>query len=124
MSKIIYYLRFILFIPFLICLFLLIDKIFTMKIYGSIFFIFCLLYSIFIILSILSKKKVFITTISYNILNIGIYFYYFIIFYFTYNLTRLEIINNRYYYNNNFILMCILLGFQIIYTIFLNTEEK
>lgn len=124
MRKIIYYLRFILFIPFMICLFLLIDKIFTMKIYGSIFFIFCLLYLIFIILSILSKKKIFKETISYNMLNIGIYIYYFIIFYYTYNLTRLEISNYSDYYKNNFILMCILLGFQIIYTIFLNTEEK
>ena len=124
MNKLIYYLRFILFIPFLICLFLLIDKIFTLKIFGTIFFIFCLLYIVFIILSILSKKKIFINTTSYNILNIGIYFYYFIIFYFTYNLTSLEILNNRTYYNNNFILMCILLGFQIIYTIYLNAEEK
>jgi len=124
MNKILYYMRFTLFIPFLICLFLLIDKILCIKIFGSIFLILTLIYSILIILSVLSKKKVYIDNFSFNFLNMGIYIYFFIIFYFAYTTSRLEVLNNFAYYRDNFLILYILIGFQIGYIIYLNAEEK
>ena len=122
--KIIYYIRYILFILYLLCMFLLIDKVLTINVYGSIFFLVSLIYSIFIILSILSKKKIFINTVSFNILNIGIYFYTFILYYFSHISSKLDILNNKIYYQNNFILITILLICLILFTIFLNIDEK
>ena len=101
--KTLYYIRFTLFILYLLCMFLLIDKVLTVNAFGTIFFVVSLLYSIFMILSILSKKKIYVTTISYNILNSGIYIYTFILYYFSYISTRLEILNNNVYFRNNFI---------------------
>ena len=124
MRKTIYYIRIILFIFYLLCMFLLIDKIYTINLIGSIFFVFNLIYSFFIILSILSKKEIFIYTISYNILNIGIYIYTFVLFYFAYLSSKLDIINNYIYYKNNFLILIVIMITQIIYTIYLNTEEK
>lgn len=124
MKKILYYIRLILFIAYLICMFLLIDKVLTISIFGSIFFLLNIIYSFFMILTILSKKKIFINTISYNILNIGIYIYIFIIYYMSYISSKLVILSNITYYRNNFILISILLLAQIIYTIYLNKEEK
>ena len=122
--KILYYIRIILFILYLFCMFLLIDKVLTINIFGSIYFFVSLIYSVLIILSILSKKNIFITTISYNILNIGIYLYTFILYYFSYVSTKLEILNNNNYFKNNFIFISLLLIFEIFYTLFLNSEEK
>lgn len=124
MKKIVYYLRLILFTIYLICIFLLIEKILSIKIFGPIYLIFSLIYSIFMIISVLSKKEIYINTNSFNLLNIGIYVYYFIVFYFGYTTSRLEVINTSLYYIHNFSILCILLGFQVIYTVYLNLEEK
>ena len=105
-------------------MFLLIDKVLTINIFGSIFFLISLIYSIIVILSILSKKKIFVETISYNILNTGIYIYTFVLYYFTHISTKLEILNHNDYFRNNFIFISILLLFEISYTLFLNSEGK
>ena len=47
------------------------------------------------ILTILSKKKIFKETISYNILNIGIYLYSFMLLKITYSNTTLDILSNE-----------------------------
>lgn len=57
-----------------------IDKIYLSNFISTLYFILNLLYSIIIILTILSKKEIFKTTISYNILNIGIYLYTILLF--------------------------------------------
>ena len=122
MKKAIYYIRIILFIAFLISLFLLIDKLFTLQPFGSIFFILSLIYSFIMILSILSKKKSFIDAVSYNILSIGVYLYTGVLCYITNISSKLTIMNNDIYYRNNFILMIILFIGLILYTIELNKE--
>lgn len=123
MKKIIYYARIVLFIIYLLALFILIDKIFTIKTLGSIYFIVNLIYSFIVILSILSKKKVFINSISYNILSIAIYLYTVVLCYITYTSSKLTILNNISYYQNNFILLITLFLGLIVYTIELNKEE-
>ena len=122
MKKFIYYLRIILFIVFLISLFLLIDKLFTIRPFGALFFIIGLIYSLIMILTILSKKKAFLDAISYNILNIGVYLYTTVLCYITVTSSKLTVLNNNFYYKNNFILMIILFIGLIIYTIELNKE--
>ena len=122
MKKIIYYFRIILFGGYLLSLFILIDKVFSLKPYSSIYFILSLIYSFIMILSILSKKKAFLNAVSYNLLSIGIYLYTFVLSYITSTNSKLTIINNSLYYKNNFILMIILFIGLIIYTIELNKE--
>ena len=124
MKKTLYYLRIILFIIYLILTFLLIDKLFRLNIFAVIYFILNLVYSFIMILTILSKKNVFKETISYNILNIGIYLYTIMLFKITTLNTHLDIINNSVYFKNNFIMISILLIGIITYSIILNKEEK
>ncbi len=122
--KIIYYIRVTLFTLYLICMFLLIDNLFKSNLLSAFYFILNFIYSFLIIISILSKKKCFIESISYNILNIGIYIYTFIIFYMVTISSKLEILNNSTYYRNNFVLLILLLIGLIAYTLYLNKEEK
>lgn len=124
MNKFLYYFRVALFIIYLIVVFALIDKIFAINIFVTIYFILNLIYSFIIILTILSKKNVFICNASYNILNIGIYLYTYVIYYIVHISSKLDIINNKIYYQNNFIFLIILILGITLYTIFLNKEEK
>ena len=124
MKKIIYYLRLILFVIYLIINFLLIDKLWSINIFSNIYFLINLIYCFIIILTILSKKELFINDISYNILTIGIYLYITVIFYIVSISSKLDIINNNLYYQNNFIFLIILLLGIIIYTLILNKDEK
>ena len=124
MKKFLYYLRIILFITYLIVMFLLIDKIYLYNFISTVYFILNLLYSIIIILTILSKKEIFKTTISYNILNMGIYLYTILLFKITSMNTTLDIINNQTYFQNNFIMISLLVIGLSGYSLILNNDEK
>lgn len=124
MKKFLYYLRIILFITYLIIMFLLIDKIYLSNFISTVYFILNLLYSIIIILTILSKKEIFKTTISYNILNMGIYLYTILLFKITSMNTTLDIINNQTYFQNNFIMISLLVIGLSCYSLILNNDEK
>ena len=77
MKKILYYLRLLLFIPYLVIIFLLIDNLYKTSFLSIIFFLLNLIYSFIMILTTLSKKKIYQETIPFNFLNIGIYTYIF-----------------------------------------------
>ena len=124
MKKFLYYLRILLFITYLIIMFLLIDKIYLSNFISTLYFILNLLYSIIIILTILSKKEIFKTTISYNILNMGIYLYTILLFKITSMNTTLDIINNQTYFQNNFIMISLLVIGLSGYSLILNNDEK
>ena len=124
MKKILYYLRIILFIGYLISIFLLIDNLYKSNFISITYFTLNLIYSFITILSILSKKKIFKEVISYNILNIGIYLYTIMLYYITYSNSKLDMLSNEIYFRNNFILISILLIGITIYTLFLNKENK
>lgn len=124
MKKIIYYFRNILFVIYLITMFLMIDNIYKQNFFETLYFILNLIYSFIIILTILSKKKVFKNTISYNILNIGLYIYSMVLYKISTLNTRLEILNNQAYYQNNFIMISILLISLIVYSLIINKENK
>ena len=124
MKKILYYLRVLLFIPYLIMIFLLIDNLYKTSFLSIIFFLLNLVYSFIMILTILSKKKIYQETISYNLLNIGIYTYIFMLYRITSTNSILDIINNKSYFNNNYIMLSILLIGLTTYAIFLNNEKS
>ena len=92
MKKIVYYLSIILFTIYLFITFLLINKLYKTSILSIIYFIIKIIYSIFIIIAILSKKDIYKNSLSYNILNIGIYFYTFMLYKITNTNTTLDII--------------------------------
>lgn len=124
MKKLIYILRIILFIIYLVCMFLLINKLHNPNIFSNVYFYLNLIYSFIIILSILSKKEIFSKTISYNILNIGIYIYTIMLYTITKANSVLDIITNTNYFKNNFCMMSILLIGIISYTLILNKEKN
>ena len=124
MKKILYYLRLLLFIPYLVIIFLLIDNLYKTSFLSIIFFLLNLIYSFIMILTILSKKKIYKETISFNFLNIGIYIYIFMLYKITSTNSILDIINNKAYFNNNYIMLSILLIGLTTYAIFLNNEKS
>ena len=124
MKKILYYLRLLLFIPYLVIIFLLIDNLYKTSFLSIIFFLLNLIYSFIMILTILSKKKIYQETISFNFLNIGIYTYIFMLYRITSTNSILDIINNKTYFNNNYIMLSILLIGLTTYAIFLNNEKS
>lgn len=124
MKKILYYLRLLLFIPYLVIIFLLIDNLYKTSFLSIIFFLLNLIYSFIMILTILSKKKIYQETISFNFLNIGIYIYIFMLYRITSTNSILDIINNKTYFNNNYIMLSILLIGLTTYAIFLNNEKS
>ena len=124
MKKILYYLRLLLFIPYLVIIFLLIDNIYKTSFLSIIFFLLNLIYSFIMILTILSKKKIYQETISFNFLNIGIYIYIFMLYRITSTNSILDIINNKAYFNNNYIMLSILLIGLTTYAIILNNEKS
>ncbi len=124
MKKILYYLRLLLFIPYLVIIFLLIDNLYKTSFLSIIFFLLNLIYSFIMILTILSKKKIYQETISFNFLNIGIYIYIFMLYRITSTNSILDIINNKAYFNNNYIMLSILLIGLTTYAIFLNNEKS
>lgn len=124
MKKILYYLRLLLFIPYLVIIFLLIDNLYKTSFLSIIFFLLNLIYSFILILTILSKKKIYQETISFNFLNIGIYIYIFMLYRITSTNSILDIINNKAYFNNNYIMLSILLIGLTTYAIFLNNEKS
>ena len=124
MKKILYYLRLLLFISYLIMIFLLIDNLYKTSFLSIIFFLLNLVYSLVMILTVLSKKKIYQETISFNFLNIGIYTYIFMLYRITSTNSILDIINNKSYFNNNYIMLSILLIGLTTYAIFLNNEKS
>ena len=124
MKKILYYLRLLLFIPYLVIIFLLIDNLYKTSFLSIIFFLLNLIYSFIMILTTLSKKKIYQETISFNFLNIGIYIYIFMLYRITSTNSILDIINNKTYFNNNYIMLSILLIGLTTYAIFLNNEKS
>lgn len=124
MKKILYYLRLLLFISYLVIIFLLIDNLYKTSFLSIIFFLLNLIYSFIMILTILSKKKIYQETISFNFLNIGIYIYIFMLYRITSTNSILDIINNKAYFNNNYIMLSILLIGLTTYAIFLNNEKS
>ncbi len=124
MKKIIYYLRIFTFILYLILMFILIDNFYKTDILRFIFYTLSIIYSLVMILTILSKKNVFKNLISYNLINIGLFVYLLMIFIVTFNSTKFEIMSNEPYFRNNLILLSVFLFSIIAFTLNLNKDDN
>ena len=124
MKKFVFYLRVVIFILYLITVFLLINHLYNEQLIVNIYFLLNIIYSLLIILTLLSKKKIFRDSYSYNIVNIGIYIYTFVLYFVSKDATRIEIIKSEVYFRNNYIMLGSMLLCLIIYTLYVNHEEK
>ena len=124
MKKFVFYLRVVIFILYLITVFLLINHLYNEQLIVNIYFLLNIIYSLLIILTLLSKKKIFRDSYSYNIVNIGIYIYTFVLYFVSKDATRIEIIKSEVYFRNNYIMLGLMLLGLIIYTLYVNHEEK
>ena len=124
MKKFVFYLRVFIFILYLITVFLLINHLYNEQLIVNIYFLLNIIYSLLIILTLLSKKKIFKDSYSYNIVNIGIYIYTFVLYFVSKDATRIEIIKSEVYFRNNYIMLGSMLLCLIIYTLYVNHEEK
>ena len=124
MTKFIYYLKIFLFILYLLVIFLLIDNLYRNNFFALLYFIINFVYAIITILTIISKKAIFQKSIPYNLLNIAVYVYTFIIYYIVSHNTKLDILNNEVYFRNNYIMLSIILISLTIYTLYLNKNDN
>ena len=124
MTKFTYYLKISLFTLYLLAIFLLIDNLYKNNIFAILYFIINFVYALITILTIISKKDIFQKSIFFNILNIGIYLYTFVIYYIASHNTKLDILNNEVYFRNNYLMLSIILIGLIIYTLYLNKNKN
>ena len=124
MKKFFYYLRLITFILYFIVMFLLIEDFYKPDIIRFIFYTASIFYSIVMILSILSKKEIFKDLISFNLVNIGLYTYLFIIYFVVFKSPRIEILSNEIYFRNNLILLGFFSIVLAIFTLSINKDEN
>ena len=124
MKNFIYYLRIFIFTLYLIVMFILIEEFYKPDIIRFIFYTLSIIYAITSILSILSKKEIFKEIISYNLLNISLYIYTFIIFVVTFNSTRFDIISNEIYFRNNLIILSFFFIVLTGFTLSLNKDDN
>ena len=124
MKNFVYYLRIFTFTLFLIVMFILIEEFYKPDIIRFIFYTLSIIYAITSILSILSKKEIFKEIISYNLLNISLYIYTFIIFVVTFNSTIFDIISNEIYFRNNLIILSFFFIVLTGFTLSLNKDDN
>jgi hypothetical protein len=125
--RVIYYLRIMSNILFMVLSILLLSNIINCGVEGIIFIVFYFLFTLQNIYTVLSKKKKFKENIYYNILNIGLFIYTFFIYSRIYLDKRLALgtiyeLNLVYFKNNYLILSTIILGI-IFNALILNNEE-
>ena len=124
-SKIIYYIKLFLFIINFYFIFVMIHNILDTKIYGIIFIIFYLIYTVKILLEILSKKDRYKNDFIYNSMQIGLIAYIMII-------SIRCLIEKTYvtrfsypFFKINFIILTILIIFILLYNyVGLNEQKK
>ncbi len=125
--KVLYYMRIMASILLMILLILLIPNILSCGWEGTVFIIFYIIFTGFNFYTILSKKKSFQQSFSYNLLNIGLSVYTFFIWARVYldkriNLPLIYEINLSYFKNNYLILSTIILGI-VFHSLILNSEK-
>lgn len=124
-KQILYYLRLLLFITSMIFIFLTIKNYIMSGIIGYLFFIVEFLYIIVILITLLSKKSIFINDKVFNGMNIGIYLYQIIISIrvFSFPISRL-IPGSINFYRVNYMILIALLTILIIYSFVIKNESN
>lgn len=121
--KILYYLRLLLFAITLILMFVTIENYIRVGLFGYLFFILEFIYIISVLITILSKKKIYKTDFVFNIMNIGTYIYQIILSSRMFSFKVSTLVKESFsFYRNNYIILIVLLVTLIFYTIILNSD--
>lgn len=115
LSRIIYKIRIILFVIHLLMLYMMIDNIIYIKMFGYLFLLLDIIYVIRVIIELLSKKSLYKKDIYYNIMQIGLYTYIGVLWY---RLTFGSAFSKELllYLKTNYIILSILFLFLFIYS--------
>ncbi len=119
---IIYYLRLIAILVFILLVSLLLKVIFNCDLFGVSFLIMCILFILTNIFTLLTRKDVYKKLISYNLISIALTFYLGIIvykFYSDVSVSNFNLINYDYFRINFIIIDLVILGI-ILNTLFLS----
>ena len=119
---IIYYLRLIAILVFILLVSLLLKVIFNCDLFGVSFLIMCILFILTNIFTLLTRKDVYKKLISYNLISIALTFYLGIIvykFYSDVSVSNFNLINYDYFRVNFIIIDLVILGI-ILNTLFLS----
>lgn len=122
-QKILYYIRLILFIISMIFIFFTLKNYIKLGIYGYIFLSTEFIYILILLLTILSKKELYISDFVFNIMHIGTYLYQIIlsIRMFSFNVSSI-IKDSLIFYRNNYIILTVLILTLIFYSAVLYSE--
>lgn len=121
-NKIIYYLRIISLIFFVIFISLLLEIIFNSGIFGISFLIMCILFILINIFTVLTRKEIYKKLISYNLISTALTFYLGIIvvkLYTDYRANSLMYTLNYDYFKTNFIIIDLVILGIILNTLFI-----
>ena len=114
-SKIVYFIKIILFVIHFYFIFIMLHNILDTKIYGIIFLLFYLAFVIKIIVELLSKKGRYKNDSIYNIMQIGLYTYLIVISLKT-TLAKVYVTRLTFsYFRLNYIILSILIVFIFVY---------
>ncbi len=115
LSKIIYYIKLILFVAHFYFTFIMLHNILDTGIYGIIYLVFYLVFVIKIIIELLSKKGRYKNDLIYNFMQIGLYAYLIIISLKT-TIEKVYVTRLTYnYFRLNYVILTILIVFIFIY---------
>ena len=119
-----YFLRLMLFIFHIVMIYMLLDVIMRVGLFGYIFLIIDIIYILKILLEFLSKKERYQKEIYYNIMQIGLFAYIIVLWSklcFDNIIYTLDFVN---YLKNNFIILSILIAFLLLYSTLLINNKK
>lgn len=122
LKKIVYYLRLLSLIFFIIFIFLLLEIIFACEVFGIYFLIMCSLFILINIFTILSRKDIYKELVSYNSISIALTVYLAIIvirLYTDYRASSMMYMLNYDYFKTNFIIIDLVILGIILNTLFI-----
>ena len=124
-QKILYYIRLFLFVISMVLIFININNYLKIGVFGYIFLYIEFIYIITILITILSKRKIYMTDLIFNFMHIGTYVYQIIlsIRMFSFKVSMV-IKDSLFFYNNNYIILTVLLLTLIFYSSILYKELK
>ena len=122
-SKIVYYIKLILFITNFYFIFTMMHNILDARICGIIFIIAYLIYSFKVVLELLSKKERYKNDMIYNLMQIGMIVYTLVIFIRCFFMKMYVTKFTMVYFNINYIILSILVLFIMVYN-FIGFTDK
>ena len=115
LAKTLYYIRMFLFIIHFYFVFLILHSILDLKIIGYIFLLIYIIYIFKVIIELFSKKRRYKNDFAYNIMQIGVFAYLFVLF-INISSKNLYVTKVTYsYFRNNYIFISLLIVFILIY---------